>query len=439
MNIMRGVKGFVFVCFALLAGCANFNKLGVDLRTAERELSLASGHLKSTACGNCSYVLLALGGDSGRDIDNVQIYDGAGPFRIQVAATTRLLFVFHDMNGDGKHQATEPYQVYPIERTHSCPKLNDIVLEISALAPEKGSGEDAWSLLDAESSSWLGMFPVSLGQVTTLSAERFSDENAEFGMWQPISFLKSGYAGIYFLEPYSPEKIPVLFVHGINGTPRHFEPIINALDRTKYQPWVVYYPSSIKLRTLGNQLYTLVGLMQQRYRFSRLHVIAHSMGGLVAREYLARCTMHNGCAYLQSFSSISSPFGGHPAAAQGVKYAPVAMPVWSHLAPESSFLQRVFEHPLPNKLPHYLIFGYRNPGVLGSESGDGVISLESQLRLVAQQQAREIRGFNEDHMSILANSEVHRYLLNILGRDTPVNEVAKEGGAKVKKQRSRPG
>jgi hypothetical protein len=407
------------------AGCANFNKLDADLRSAERELSLVSGHLKSSVCGSCSFVLLALG-EAGRDVDNVQIYDGAGQFRMQISASTRALFVFHDMNGDGRHQATEPSFVYKIERAHSCPKLNDLVLDVGGLGAGNGPVE---AFSETESSSWLGMFPVSMGQVESLSADRFSDQNAEFGMWQPISFMKMGYAGIYFLEQYSPDKIPVLFVHGVNGTPRHFEPLINALDRTKYQPWVVYYPSSIKLRTLGNQLYTLMGLMHKRHRFSRLHVVAHSMGGLVAREYLARCAMHNGCSYLQTFSSISSPFGGHPAAVLGVKYAPVAMPVWEHLVPDSAFLQRLFEHPLPNKLPHYLIFSYRNSGVLGSESGDGVVSLVSQLRPAVQQQAREIRGFDEDHMSILASSQVHRYIIDLLGRD-----IQKLGVDKLRKR-----
>jgi hypothetical protein len=90
---------------------------------------------------------------------------------------------------------------------------------------------------------------ISLGQVTKigeifqLAEPRFSDEIAKQGMWRPLDFLIDGNAGLYFLEPYSDEKIPVLFVHGIDGTPRNFAYLTEHKDRKHFQPWLYYYPS----------------------------------------------------------------------------------------------------------------------------------------------------------------------------------------------------
>jgi hypothetical protein len=52
-----------------------------------------------------------------------------------------------------------------------------------------------------------------------------------------------------------------------------------------------------------------------------------------------------------------------------------------------------------------MLISYRNTSRISRDSGDGVIPLESQLRLEAQRQADAIRGFNEDHVSVLQSPE----------------------------------
>ena len=90
------------------------------------------------------------------------------------------------------------------------------------------------------------------------------------------------------------------------------------------------------------------------------------------------------------------------------------MPVWRSLAPDGSFIKRLFDEPLPEGSTHYLLFGFRNSATLRTASGDGVIPLTSQLRAEAQEQSRAVRGFDEDHMSILGNTQVLRYVNEIL-------------------------
>lgn len=74
----------------------------------------------------------------------------------------------------------------------------------------------------------------------------------------------------------------------------------------------------------------------------------------------------------------------------------------------------IFDQALPGGVPHSLIFGYKQDSFLGSDSGDGVIKLSSQLRSEAQEQASLVRGFDEDHTSILVNKSVSALLNQIL-------------------------
>jgi hypothetical protein len=48
----------------------------------------------------------------------------------------------------------------------------------------------------------------------------FDPENGFNGYWHPTDFSKKFGGNIYFLEPYDPAKIPVLFLHDVTGSPR---------------------------------------------------------------------------------------------------------------------------------------------------------------------------------------------------------------------------
>ena len=54
--------------------------------------------------------------------------------------------------------------------------------------------------------------------------------------------------GLFFGQPYDPDRIPVIFVHGLISTPQMWFRVINKLDedavvRARYQYWVFGYPS----------------------------------------------------------------------------------------------------------------------------------------------------------------------------------------------------
>jgi hypothetical protein len=104
----------------------------------------------------------------------------------------------------------------------------------------------------------------------------------------------------------------------------------------------------------------------------------------------------------------------------GVEEAPAVVRSWEDLATGSAFLDRLFhEGPARRRLPAHVAYGlfftYRWRSGQRTESGDCVIPLASQLRPEAQEEATTIRGFDEDHTSVLRSRAVAAALNAFLG------------------------
>ncbi|PMG08973.1 hypothetical protein BCU98_08755 [Vibrio splendidus] len=239
-----------------------------------------------------------------------------------------------------------------------------------------------------------------------LSDPPFKKGNAKLGMWQPLTFLLEDNAGLYFLSEYDPNKIPILFVHGINATALDFAPLIEKIDQSKYQIWVFNYPSGLSLPLNSKGLNNLLHTVVSEYKNQQLHVVAHSMGGLVVTNSIRQCRIGQLCDFVSSVTTISSPFGGVESAKQGVEYSPVVMPAWVDLNPDGKFIADLFIDNSKIHIPYFLAFGYNSGDLFNTNSNDGVINLSSQLSRPAQLNADQIRGYNENHLSILDNDDL---------------------------------
>lgn len=406
-----------FLLIGSLSGCGNLLGLKRDLQDARTSFGQVSGVVESGACARCATIVTVLGDGEGPAVLGYRVFEQAGRFEVAVPANGRHLFAFHDLNGDFEYQTDEPGGWLDLPPEFAPGKrLENLRLSIRAPGAELRPGPSGMGNLFSLRAARGDVLDVQLGRQAHLDDARFDPDLAALGMWQPLHFIRAGYAGIYFLGPYAPQKTPVLFVHGINGSPRDFASLIASLDQEKFQPWVFYYPSGLGLRNLGDGMLGMVSELHHRYSFEALHVVAHSMGGLVARSYLAACEQDENCKYLRSFVSISSPFGGDPAAQSGVDYSPVVMPVWNGMAPGSHFLEQLFARPLPQGIPHFLLFGFHNSSRISASSGDGTIPLLSQLRPAAQRQATALHGFDEDHVGILGSPAVHAYINAVLAQ-----------------------
>lgn len=101
--------------------------------------------------------------------------------------------------------------------------------------------------------------------------------------------------GLYMLEPYDPNRIPVLMVHGLWSSPLTWMDMFNDLRsfpeiRQRYQFWFYLYPSGQPFWISATQLRSDLFAMRQTFdptgqdrAIDNTVLVGHSMGGLIAR------------------------------------------------------------------------------------------------------------------------------------------------------------
>jgi pimeloyl-ACP methyl ester carboxylesterase len=240
------------------------------------------------------------------------------------------------------------------------------------------------------------------------SLDDFAEGYGRQGLWQPISFVRERRGGVYLLEAYDPARIPVLFVHGAGGTPQDWRYFIENLDRTKYQAWVYYYPSGLPIDISAGWLDDAVTRLHRKYGFQRLVVTAHSMGGLVARRFIARSEAR----YEALLVTFATPWDGVPIARLGTRLGVYAVPSWRDLVPDSVFLRSLHAEPLPASARHHLFYGYRDGG--DQWDSDGVITVGSQRQASIEAAASGAHGFRTDHSAILDDPAVFQRFVGVL-------------------------
>ena len=246
---------------------------------------------------------------------------------------------------------------------------------------------------------------TSPGAIADLDDKIFSDEFCEKGFWTPLEFFREVGGNIYFLDAYDPNKIPILFIHGAAGSPKNWKSFVEAIDRDKFQPWFFYYPSGAPINSMSYLLFWKLFNLHSKYKFRRLCITAHSMGGLVVRSFL----LNFGNLFQSvttNFISISTPWGGEKLAENGVKYSPSVIPAWKDMQPNGEFLKSLFRKRMPPGIGYYLFFGYKGNRNPLRPNNDKTVTLASQLDRRSQREAKMIYGFNEDHFSILSSQQV---------------------------------
>jgi triacylglycerol esterase/lipase EstA (alpha/beta hydrolase family) len=394
------------LALAALGGCI-FSSLEDDLERLDALAHLFAGTVTTDVPDALPFVVVALEDPDATTIESFRMLPDAGRFEIRTRREPTRFFAFADLNRDLVFQETEPHGWAGGGRAFDPDAEGteeiQIVIRSGAIAGPPAPRALVGVSLDDHLNNYVR---PAIGTVTRLNSPLFSSARAQQGLWLPFQFVEEGGAGIHFLEPYDPDRIPVLFVHGINATPRDFTAMIAALDTDRYQAWVLSYPTGLRLSWVARGMYQFLSVLHRQHRFRKLHVVAHSMGGLVSRGAINLCVLNHSCGYLRSYTTISTPWAGVDSARNGVRWAPTAVPVWHDLDPHSEYITTLFDTELPEGLPYHLIFGYRHDNLFSAESSDGVIKLTSQLRHEAQAAATSVRGFDEGHVSILDNPAV---------------------------------
>ncbi len=322
------------------------------------------------------------------------------------------LFVFADCNNDslftnnecvGQYEGTKMLTIEGPEK--DVPIVKDVHISFSIAntysldLPFSRKVEPSEELVLSE------FYPP--GSIRSLDSDLFSHETGLLGMYNPPAFLERASLFFYALEEHDRRKIPVVFVHGITGTCRDWQYIVEGINREKFEPWFFYYPSGEDLDKLAEIFYELfLSGNIVNLRRGTLVICAHSMGGVIARAAINRYSK-NQDFFLKQFITICSPYGGNEGAARGSEKAPVVVPSWRDVATGSEFITQLHKTSLPKHMKFHLLFGYRHPEKKSNgDNSDGTITIKSQLDPRAQALAHEVHGFNETHTSILQSKEV---------------------------------
>jgi triacylglycerol esterase/lipase EstA (alpha/beta hydrolase family) len=102
--------------------------------------------------------------------------------------------------------------------------------------------------------------------------------------------------GLYFLQPYDPDRIPLVFVHGLFSTPYDWTKTINGLQadpeiRKHYQFWIFAYPTGNPILYSSLRLREELAKVDQAYPNHKPYVIVgHSMGGMLTHNQVVTVT-----------------------------------------------------------------------------------------------------------------------------------------------------
>jgi len=417
----RRVKVFLIlflVCF-IAAGCTLI-KLKKDV-----SVSLAStilvGQVTTPYPGKGPIVVAAYSMNQGKpEIAHYTILHESGEYELMVPPGNYYVFAYWDKNSNLIYEDGEPAGQYGDPKLVSV-SAGGVVLQIDFAIPENGSPIELPHGFKIQQIVPKKLHSRLAGAIVNLDDERFSDENGRQGFWEPVEFYKAFGGNIYFLEKYDPEKIPILFVHGATGTPKGWKYFVNHIDRTRFQPWFFYYPSGARIKSMSYLLFWKLFNLQIKYKFDKMYITAHSMGGLVSRSFIVDYGRY--FPYVKLFISLATPWGGDSMAEYGVRQSPAVIPSWIDMQPDSEFIQSLYRTKMPGTTSFYMFSGHRGGRNPFQSNNDGTITLSSILDLRPQAEAKMNYAFNEDHASIAFSKEV------LAQYNTIINNFDEKNGA----------
>ena len=389
----------------LLSGC-NLMQVREDANILQKSIILVGIISSSISIRDTPVVVAAYSNEDGKIvIVHYTTLHEPGPYELMVPeGKIHNIIAFRDINKNLTYDRDEPAgEILKAENT-SIP-AGGVAGLLDILLTAENNGKTVFPLgYKLQPKKYSKFHSTCPGAIADLDDFVFSEEFGKKGLWDGLEFFNEVGGNIYFLEEYDPDKIPILFVHGAGGSPQDWRTFFNEIDRSKYQPWFYYYPSSSSLDSMSHLLFWKIQNLQIKYKFKELYITAHSMGGLIVRSFLVNHSFE--FPSITRFISISTPWGGEELAELGVKYSPGVVPAWRDMQPESEFIESIFRKKISSGVDYYLFFGHRGNRNILRPNNDRAVTLASQLDQRSQQDAKMIYGFNEDHVSILSSKQV---------------------------------
>ncbi|MCG8085356.1 MAG: alpha/beta hydrolase [Candidatus Thiodiazotropha taylori] len=367
-----------------------------------------SGHVELESGSDAPVtILLFTKQEFAPQLERKYVLQGAGEFRFYAQEGTYYVAAFQDTNRDTLYQQTEPavlhggtdlFNAAPVVLQSSGHVELDRLVIKGPIANQTNRDNISFEIEQDHT-----------GEIASLDDPRFSRGIGSLGLWKPISFIDQVGIGLYMLSSSEARRIPVIFIHGAGGTPLEFVELVKSLDTQRFEPWVLHYPSGLRLDIVSDYLVKSINQLETQYPFDNFYLIAHSMGGLVMRSTVKKYTESEHHPVIGLTMTINSPMDGMASAEFGARSSPIVIPSWRDIAQNSEFLRIIRDWPWPEEIPYHLVFSYQ-----GGDSDDGVVDLESQIPLSLQAEATRLYGFNAGHATILTNPVFIQRFQNIL-------------------------
>jgi pimeloyl-ACP methyl ester carboxylesterase len=182
----------------------------------------------------------------------------------------------------------------------------------------------------------------------------------------------------------------VVLVHGFLASAGVFRPMRTRLEQEGGVRVATF--SHAPGFTVGYIARQLASVVDRLPRGARVHVLGHSLGGVIARYYVQELGGHT---RVTQTISLGSPFGGSIAAER----LPVL--VGGELHPKSALLERLRAGAHRSRVPHTSIIG----------GADRIVATESARFATGEAITLHGRG----HNALLFDEDVMRHILALLG------------------------
>lgn len=403
------------LCCTIIAGCALI-KLQEEVRESLVSTILV-GRITTQFPGKGPIIVAAYSKNADQiSVAHYSVLHDFGEYELMVAQGDYYVFAFWDKNQNLIYDAGEPAGQYGAPELISA-WAGGTVPAIDFLIPEEATPIAIPYGFEIPHDKPIKLHSRLAGAIKPLDDDYFSEEYGAKGYWEASSFFKEVGGNIYFLEPYDPEKIPILFIHGATDTPRNWKFFIDNIDKERFQPWFFYYPSGARIDSMAYLLLWKLLNLQIKYKFDTLVMTAHSLGGLVSRSFLNDYGQM--FPQIKLFVALATPWGGAEMAKYGVQQSPAVIPSWMDLQPDSPFIQSLYAKKLPDTVDFYIFYGYRGSRNPFRANNDNTIRLSSLLDWRSQSEAKMVYAFDEDHAGIMNSPEA------LLQYNTILNQIGK--------------
>jgi len=243
---------FVIVILTGVAGCRYMSipakddvvvglvKQKGDNESTVYNSAVIKGRIVSLDQGRDSALILAYRRADGKiEFTEYVATNGNRTFMLYLPAGRYQLFAITDYNHNGIYENDEVSGLYGsgLQPTEIALRENELITGV-VIQAARANGRKIKLPLEwrVKEDQKIVKQVTHNGQVLKIYHEYFSLEKAQTGYWNPSSFMKTLGAHIYPSEEYNPRKIPVLFMHGTEGSPYNWMYLYMRLDRSRYQP-----------------------------------------------------------------------------------------------------------------------------------------------------------------------------------------------------------